>query len=238
MADVVDPNNNCELIEDSLSNYPKFVNGQLWEIINGPHDTEAECYENPPCGCPEGRPWLEVTLTWTDTDLCKEYLGLTWRKGEMKRLCPSIYNKQPCKLVTQYIGTIPVKRAEAAFEVWKIGAGTTWDSGDAILLTARTGYKATQIGGDPNPWTPLNDSFRAYIKVDAEGWVSIWRGIGIGDSDCGSGNGGFNFSYNTGTLLVPTGVVLAEEATFINTAGQVTSSNGVTASWNGLHHVI
>ena len=46
------------------------------------------------CNCTAGdttTPRVAVTLSWTDTDTTKNYLGCTWSNGEKKQICPTTY---------------------------------------------------------------------------------------------------------------------------------------------------
>lgn len=41
--------------------------------------------------CPGGIPMVIVTVSWTDSDLTKEFFGIVFTKGETKTICPSHY---------------------------------------------------------------------------------------------------------------------------------------------------
>lgn len=42
--------------------------------------------------CEDDKPSLKVTITWTDTDVTKVLMGITWTNGETKLLCPGNYD--------------------------------------------------------------------------------------------------------------------------------------------------
>jgi hypothetical protein len=43
------------------------------------------------CGTPNGDPTIEMTLTWTDSDTTKSWLGCTWTNGECKTVYADTY---------------------------------------------------------------------------------------------------------------------------------------------------
>ncbi len=59
-------------------------------------DSSAEssdaCGESDTCGTPNGDPTLLVTLTWTDSDDTKQWLGCTWCNGQQKEVYATLYD--------------------------------------------------------------------------------------------------------------------------------------------------
>ncbi len=81
------------------------VEGVCYEIVGSadvPPDAVSEgefstcedcvCEHPDTCGTPNGDPTLLVTLTWTDDDLTKEWVGCTWCNGQTKTVYASNYN--------------------------------------------------------------------------------------------------------------------------------------------------
>lgn len=129
MADVVIGENiTCEPIHDDPGEYPKHVGNELWTLQNGPHETELEC--NDYCGpCGDGIPGVSVSYSWTDSDKCKNFLGLPWKNGQSRVLCPSKYEHVKFCTRTNTYETHPTENAtikhmtaKPAREVWDLTA--------------------------------------------------------------------------------------------------------------------
>ncbi len=55
-------------------------------------ESSATCDQPDTCGTPNGDPTLLVTLTWTDSDETKEWVGCTWCNGQTKTVYASNYS--------------------------------------------------------------------------------------------------------------------------------------------------
>ena len=83
--------------------------------------------EAPPeaCGTPNANPTILVTLTWTDPDVTKNYLGCTWTNGETKEVYSTTYQ---LNFYSSTFGTFT-----DFYTIFK-GGRETWDRSSGILL--------------------------------------------------------------------------------------------------------
>lgn len=117
----------CELIVGE-SGYPKQIGGQVWKLESGPYDTEIECQQSPPCGCPNGNPPLRITVTWVSpfTDNCVRIFGEIFKfSGSSKIFCPTSYACGGSSI--------------SCWETWKLNAG------DSVLFLS-TAVKSAVLG--------------------------------------------------------------------------------------------
>jgi len=102
---------------------------------------ECDCCAGPDCDYP----LLDVTLTWTDSDTTKNYLGYTFTNGETIAVCPetysclNVYNPPPTS--TPFPSTLTLNQH---FELWgHYGSGSYETPKAEVLAKQYTTYLGT-----------------------------------------------------------------------------------------------
>jgi len=78
------------------------------------------------CGVPNADPTMFVTMTWTDLDVTKDFLGCTWTNGETKEVYSTFYTKS--RFGSPYSPGAPQEE-----EVW---ANSTAPNGERVRMEA------------------------------------------------------------------------------------------------------
>ena len=123
---------------------------------------ECECCE-PACD----DPLLDVTLTWTDSDTTKDYLGETWTNGETRAICPDTYDCENLN-VHPYFSPTSLSVALRKNEFWgnsanKSGTFSTKRVGRYSYSGSPSTYTATTSGNaDGNVLYLQNNSYKHF----------------------------------------------------------------------------
>lgn len=115
------------------------------------------------CDCCEPAceyPLLDVTLTWTDADVTKTFLGETFTNGETRAICPTTYS---CTDYTGGTGGYPSLSGTITLqeEAWSI-SGT---SNASPSYQRTTNYKRTTYGNPPTYSTVTNSGQFSGIRL-------------------------------------------------------------------------
>jgi hypothetical protein len=214
------------------------------------------------CDCcnPCDYPLLDVTMTWTDLDITKDYLGSTFTNGETIAICPTNYNCAHVVSSTITSGSSKQYR-NSSREFWQFGGG--------VMSKKRDVYSRYQppTTGAPSFTTSFTDaiisgvSLKNYIYDYRKLFTSFstgytknyrWKNLrvarGAGD-DIATDHGFKDFErVSTGTFLPPWSSTVKHTVitpdgtntpTFSNFAsgitnafeGTITSASGLTITW-------
>ena len=164
------------------------------------------------CGTPNGDPTLLITLTWTDADATKTWLGCTWTNGEEKE----VYS-------TSYIDNLAGTTSVAGNSTWS-NWSHKWQKGTFKLAkylnhmiflgvpnASRLGNAFLEIQG-------VKDQARYATGIAGQGqtitsmWYTSVGVLGVSDAPKGDGN---NVEINKPNMM----------------PASYTDSNGITYAW-------
>ena len=173
-----------------------------------------------PCPCTEPNPGIDVTLAWTDEDVTKTFLSVSWTNGETKTICPSVYVRTELD---------PTFSASASTELWRVGSFSGTKS--VFLFGALASWRTT--GTLPTEYvkrvrdtvivrglTPTVGSLKLtrYFDVISTSTLSkITQTANLSAQNLGNASTNFNDSAN--------GCV--EDNAF----GQMSDTKGITYTW-------
>ncbi len=177
------------------------------------------CGEPDTCGTPNGDPTLLVTLTWTDADETKDWLGCTWCNGQEKTVYADTYDL--------YTGQItPTFTSRVYSERWRLGPAL------APKLGMRRGIHQYGTGTSPATFVPSFYYFGANVTVQTVLGSGKKDTIFRVDSTVGTMTGPYMYNSDLGILslgdMPASGdyKLLGKQKT-----NSYTDANGITYSW-------
>jgi hypothetical protein len=205
------------------------------------------------CDCcnPCDYPLLDVTLTWTDLDVTKNYLGYTFTNGQTIAICPDLYG---CGNSSGTItGTFTDYNTFNILEKWK-KTGTSYDTPGFVSKKKFREWMSTQTFTVTNDFSGISLSNGSYelwsysaadIRKDVRKKLKVRRG----GTEPVTTYHAYNFSYllkdppPSGIFHYFTGYGTGNDGTNtvtlttfndgINSSmeGSVTSASGLTITW-------
>jgi hypothetical protein len=160
------------------------------------------------CGTPNADPTLDVTVTWTDADATKDYLGCTWTNGECKEVYATSYNLQ--------YNPRPVTGTDMNINNWNrvISGDKLGMAGTTILAT--TTFSDAKLG-EIDVIRNQDTNFDLNIRVSY--WFGSRYSTLVNNTNVAS--------YIPALTMLSYGVPIGST----NRNGTVTTTNGLTITW-------
>ena len=130
-------------------------------IVSGFSDCN-DCFSVEACGTPNDFPTLFGTLSWTDSDITKTWLGCTWTNGEMKEIYAFSYGKYYNSTIFPSTTGFPTSFGDGS-EFWNkyaVGNQKIRLQANPIRLFERT------INNPPTTLNVFNYKKRQYQEID------------------------------------------------------------------------
>ena len=204
---------------DELASINGYWDADWDPLVNDPLDCQmASCIANP-LGLKGSDPTVFMTISWTDSDLTKTYVGCTWCNGETKEVFSSDYN-----------GPLNTTTTTLYNEQWRIQN----HAGNHFQLNANGGfsdYSTTTCPGNSalvhlsKPSDPAFGSFRHNVQAKRGGFpcsappCNVCTGFINQVTNCTIVNGPLSWSLDNSPRI--------KDAQFTS----ITTSNGVTIAW-------
>lgn len=228
----------CE--EEDPNSLPKRVGNEVWELFLPDEFTDPQTCDDECTPCPNGWPYLKVTLSWAgEVPLCVEAFDEIWTNEETKLICPTGYNKFVNECVCNTWST-----GNTVFRTCGQSIGEMWafqKAGTAISFEARVGDRAQTVIYGGGSFCVTFFSYYPAAGIGRLGGYWSHRGFFTG-AECAPGACGNNARLTltqteTAMLAAKSGnKFLFAGRTIPHLEGSAKFSDGITVSWEGLNN--